>query len=60
MTVAGLIEYLKSFPQDAPVCTINQWCEYIPLERADISLLHGYDPVVYIDPNRALIKRIKF
>lgn len=21
-----------------------------PLERADISLLHGYDPVVYIDP----------
>lgn len=50
MTVAELTEYLKSFPQDAPVCTINQWCEYIPLERADISLLHGYDPVVYIDP----------
>lgn len=22
----------------------------IPLEQADISLLHGYDPVVYIDP----------
>lgn len=51
MIVAELIEYLKSFPQDAPICTINQWCEYIPLEQADISLLHdGYDPVVYIDP----------
>lgn len=50
MTVTELIEYLKSFPQDAPICTINQRCEYIPLERADISLLHGYDPVVYIDP----------
>lgn len=50
MTVAELIEYLKLFPQDAPVCTINQWCEYIPLEQADISLLHGYNPVIYIDP----------
>ena len=50
MTVTELIEYLKSFPQDAPICTINQWYEYIPLEQADISLLHGYDPVVYIDP----------
>lgn len=50
MTAAELIEYLKLFPQDAPVCTINQWSEYIPLEQADISLLHGYNPVVYIDP----------
>ena len=50
MTVAELIEYLKLFPQNAPVCTINQWSEYIPLEQVDISLLHGYDSVVYSDP----------
>lgn len=50
MTVAELIEYLKSFPQDAPICAINQWCEYIPLEKDDISLRDDYDPVVYIDP----------
>lgn len=50
MTVAELIEYLKSFPQDVPICTINEWCEYIPLGRNDISFRHGYDPVVYIDP----------
>lgn len=56
MTVAELVEYLKSFPQDASVCTINQWCEYIPLERTDISLLHSYDPVVYIDPIEQLLK----
>lgn len=51
MTVAELIEYLKSFPQNAPICTINKWCEYIPLEKDDISLQqHDYDPVVYIEP----------
>lgn len=50
MTVAELIEYLKSFPQNAPICTINKWCEYIPLEQVDISLQDGYDPVVYIEP----------
>lgn len=50
MTVAELIEYLKSFPQNAPICTINKWCEYIPLEQVDISFQDGYDPVVYIEP----------
>lgn len=50
MTVTELIEYLKQFPQDAPICTVNQWSEYIPLEQVNISLLHGYDPVVCIYP----------
>lgn len=49
MTVAELIEYLKKFPQDVPICAVNQWSEYIPLDQDDILLRHGYDPVVYID-----------
>lgn len=50
MTVTELIEYLKSFPQYAPIYTLNRWGEYIPLERNDFSCRHGYDPVVHINP----------
>lgn len=49
MTIAELIEHLKQFPQDAPICAVNQWSEYIPLDPDDILLQHRYDPVVYID-----------
>ena len=50
MTVAELIEYLKQFPQDASICAINQWSEYIPLEQDDISLRHDNDNDEYINP----------